>query len=61
MRYAGDAREHTDIGKLIVDELLGFYNDRDKTVQYSQRMKDLVDGRETQRIVDFFERGMNLS
>ena len=50
-----------DIGKLIVDELLGFYNDRDKTVQYSQRMKDLVDGRETQRIVDFFERGMNLS
>lgn len=61
MRYAGDAREHTDIGKLIVDELLGFYNDMDKTVQYSRRMKDLVDGRGTQRIVDFFESGMNLS
>ena len=61
MRYAGDAREHTDIGKLIVDELLVFYNDRDKTVQYSQRMKDLVDGRGTRRIVDFFESGMNLS
>ena len=49
------------IAGILVDELLGFYNDRDKTVQYSQRMKDLVDGRGTQRIVDFFESGMNLS
>lgn len=61
MRYAGDAREHADIAVLIVDELIVFYSDRDKTVQYSQRMKDLVDGRGTRRIVDFFESGMNLS
>lgn len=61
MRYAGDAREHADIAVLIVDELIVFYSDRDKTVQYSQRMKDLVDGRGTRRIVDFFESEMNLS
>lgn len=61
MRYAGDAREHIDIGVLIVDELIAFYTDRYTTAQYSDRMQDLIDGRGTQRIVDFFESGMNLS
>lgn len=55
MRYAGDAREHMNIGALIVDELIEFYVDKDKSNQYSNRMQNLIDGKGTQRIVDFLK------
>lgn len=61
MRYAGDAREQLNIGKVIVDELVWFHDDKNKAEQYTDRMQKLIDVKGTQRIVDYFESGMSLS
>lgn len=56
MLYAGDARRTENIGDEIVDRLDHFLRCPGDEVSYGERMKQLVDGNGTKRIVDFLEK-----
>lgn len=55
MYYAGDARENENIGAIIVEKLLLFLRQDQKTKMFVERMKQLVDGKGTLRIVSYFK------
>ena len=56
MLYAGDAREDADIEKVIVENVSAFVLDDKLNEEYVSRMMQLVDGKGTERIAEFFEK-----